>query len=50
MATNASSKSGNPCATASAGGTSVVPRVYAIGTTLFVHEQEGAYASSREIA
>lgn len=28
----------------------VVPRLYAIGTTLFAHEQEGAHTASHEIA
>jgi UDP-N-acetylmuramoylalanine--D-glutamate ligase len=31
-------------------GSSVVPRLYAIGTTLFLHESRGSHASSREIA
>ncbi len=31
-------------------GAAVIPRLYAIGTTLFVHETGGAYASSTEIA
>ncbi len=31
-------------------GAAVVPRLYAIGTTLFVHEQRGSYAQSEEIA
>lgn len=31
-------------------GAALVPRLYAIGQTLFVHEQHGAYASSEEIA
>jgi UDP-N-acetylmuramoylalanine--D-glutamate ligase len=31
-------------------GAAIVPRLYAIGATLFVHEMHGAYASSTEIA
>ncbi len=31
-------------------GAAVIPRLYAIGSTLFVHETGGAYASSTEIA
>ncbi|MEO1205859.1 MAG: UDP-N-acetylmuramoyl-L-alanine--D-glutamate ligase [Pseudomonadota bacterium] len=31
-------------------GAALIPKLYAIGTTLFVHEQDGAHASSREIA
>ncbi|MEQ1713384.1 MAG: UDP-N-acetylmuramoyl-L-alanine--D-glutamate ligase, partial [Hyphomicrobium sp.] len=31
-------------------GAAVIPRFYAIGTTIFVHETGGAYASSTEIA
>lgn len=31
-------------------GTRLVPRVYAIGQTLFIHEKEGAYATSQEVA
>ncbi len=31
-------------------GAAVIPRLYAIGTTIFVHETGGAYASSTEIA
>jgi UDP-N-acetylmuramoylalanine--D-glutamate ligase len=31
-------------------GAAVIPRLYAIGTTLFVHETERGYASSTEIA
>lgn len=31
-------------------GARLVPRVYAIGQTLFVHEKDGAYATSQEVA
>ncbi len=31
-------------------GAAIVPRLYAIGTTLFVHEMHGVYASSTQIA
>jgi len=31
-------------------GAAIVPRIYAIGTSIFEHETHGAYASSRQIA
>jgi UDP-N-acetylmuramoylalanine--D-glutamate ligase len=31
-------------------GAAIVPRLHAIGTTLFAHEREGSYAASHEIA